>query len=134
MPKDSTCGNCGASLLSEEEVAAARCYVCLDRATGETATRGARREGRIRERERIARARYRANEAAKSCYLSCDEAAAYLRYNSTSGVRQTVRRGELHPIGRGARGTLMFTQAELDRFMRERLKNRRRPRRVTNSD
>lgn len=48
--------------------------------------------------------------------LNTSEAALYLGYKTTSGIRQAVRRGELRPYGRGARSCLLFLTEELDRF------------------
>ena len=56
-----------------------------------------------------------------SPYLTAAEAARYLRYRSASGVRSAVSRGELRPAGAGPRNTLLFTIAELDRFIAARL-------------
>ena len=56
----------------------------------------------------------------ESPYLTTREAAAYLRYRSTAGIRQLVRRGLLTPAGRGPRGTHLFTRAQLDAFVRQR--------------
>jgi len=52
-----------------------------------------------------------------SPYLTTREAADYLRYRTTSGIRMAVLRGELRPAGKGARGALLFTVQELDRFV-----------------
>ena len=52
-----------------------------------------------------------------SPFLTTAEAAAYLRFKTTSGVRMAVRRGELRPAGRGPRGVFLFTIPELDRFV-----------------
>ncbi len=53
-------------------------------------------------------------------YLDTMQAAAFLRFRSASGVRNLVARGELVPVGRGARQCLLFTQEELERFIRAR--------------
>src|ERR1043166_1748432 len=49
--------------------------------------------------------------------LTTAEAAAYLRFRSSSGIRTAVMRGELHPVGAGAKRSHLFTVAELDRFV-----------------
>ena len=49
--------------------------------------------------------------------LSTRDAAAYLRFKSTSGIRTAVMRGELRPCGAGPKACHMFTVAELDRFV-----------------
>src|SRR5262249_22042074 len=49
--------------------------------------------------------------------LTTAEAASYLRFRSTSGIRTAVYRGELHPVGAGPKCCHMFTIAELDRFV-----------------
>ena len=59
-----------------------------------------------------------------SPYLTTAEAAVYLRFRSTSGIRSLVARGELHPIGRGPRQTLLFTPVELDRWLASRYHRR----------
>ena len=53
--------------------------------------------------------------------LTTAEAAAWLGYRSSAGVRAAVARGELRPMGRGARGTYLFDAGELARFVRARL-------------
>ena len=53
----------------------------------------------------------------ESPYLTTAEAAAYLRFRTAAGVRAAVRRGDLVPCGIGPRGTYLFLQAELDRFI-----------------
>ena len=49
--------------------------------------------------------------------LTTRDAAAYLRFRSTSGIRTAVMRGELVPCGGGPKACHMFTVAELDRFV-----------------
>jgi hypothetical protein len=49
--------------------------------------------------------------------LTTREAAHYLRFRSTSGIRTAVMRGELRPCGAGPKACHMFTLAELDRFV-----------------
>ncbi len=49
--------------------------------------------------------------------LTTRDAAAYLRFKSTSGIRTAVMRGELVPCGGGPKACHMFTVAELDRFV-----------------
>src|SRR5262249_24372241 len=41
--------------------------------------------------------------------LTTAEAASYLRFRSTSGIRTAVYRGELHPVGAGPKCCHMFT-------------------------
>jgi hypothetical protein len=53
-------------------------------------------------------------------YVTTREAAEILRYRSPSGIRNAVRRGDLHPAGTGPRGTFLFTIEELERFVRRR--------------
>jgi len=73
------------------------------------------------ERERTAMGRYRDKQLTPSPYLTIDEAAIYLRYNSTSGLRMAIRRGWLKPAGqRGPGGCLLFRKEDLDRFVLER--------------
>src|SRR5258708_39788935 len=55
-----------------------------------------------------------------SPYLTADEAAAYLRFASGSSIRTLVQRGEIAPIGRGARGCLLFTREQLDALVMRR--------------
>src|SRR5436305_5024785 len=52
-----------------------------------------------------------------SMLLTTAEAAAYLRFRSSSGIRTAVMRGELRPVGAGAKRCHLFTIAELDRFV-----------------
>ena len=52
--------------------------------------------------------------------LTTVDAAAYLRFRSTSGIRTAVSRGELKPCGAGPKCCHMFTVAELDRFVASR--------------
>src|SRR5215813_2489741 len=52
--------------------------------------------------------------------LTTAEAAAYLRFRSTSGIRTAVYRGELRPVGAGPKCCHLFTIAELDRFVSNR--------------
>ena len=61
-------------------------------------------------------------QRAASPYLTTAEAAAYLRFRSTSGVRSAVARGELIPSlsGAGPRGGHLFLRQYLDRFLIER--------------
>jgi hypothetical protein len=49
--------------------------------------------------------------------LTTRDAAAYLRFRSTSGIRTAVMRGELRPCGAGPKACHMFTLDELDRFV-----------------
>ena len=49
--------------------------------------------------------------------LTTREAADYLRFRSTSGIRTAVMRGELRPCGAGPKCCHMFNVAELDRFV-----------------
>src|SRR5215510_16002266 len=49
--------------------------------------------------------------------LTTAEAARYLRFRSTSGIRTAVYRGELRPVGAGPKCCHLFTLAELDRFV-----------------
>ncbi len=49
--------------------------------------------------------------------FSTRDAANYLRFKSTSGIRTTVMRGELVPCGAGPKACHMFTIDELDRFV-----------------
>ncbi len=63
----------------------------------------------------------------ESPYLTTAEAADYLRYRSTSGVRSAVQRGELKPCGVGPKNTLLFTRQELDRFVSARMRRYRSP-------
>jgi hypothetical protein len=49
--------------------------------------------------------------------LTTAEACRYLRYQTDSGIRNAVRRGELVPVGWGPRGKHLFTVAELDRLV-----------------
>jgi hypothetical protein len=49
--------------------------------------------------------------------LTTREAAHYLRFRSSSGIRTAVARGELTPLGAGAKGSHLFTRGELDRFV-----------------
>jgi hypothetical protein len=49
--------------------------------------------------------------------LTTRDAANYLRFKSTSGIRTAVMRGELCPCGAGPKACHMFTVAELDRFV-----------------
>ena len=53
--------------------------------------------------------------------LTTVEAAAWLGFQTTSGIRRLVARGQLHPIGRGARNTYLFSRTELAQFARSRL-------------
>jgi hypothetical protein len=58
----------------------------------------------------------------ESPYLTCEEAAAYLRFDVSgpdpgSAVRKLVQRGELRPAGRGGRGKLLFRREQLDRWL-----------------
>ena len=50
-------------------------------------------------------------------YLTTAEAAHYLRFRSTSGIRTAVLRGELRPAGAGPKCCHLFTVDELDRFV-----------------
>lgn len=56
----------------------------------------------------------------ESPYLTTREAAEYLRYKSTAGIRQLVRRGELRPAGIGPNRCHLFTRKELDAFVKRR--------------
>jgi Helix-turn-helix domain len=49
--------------------------------------------------------------------LTTREAADYLRFRSTSGIRTAVMRGELRPCGAGPKCCHMFNVGELDRFV-----------------
>ncbi len=49
--------------------------------------------------------------------LTTRDAAQYLRFRSTSGIRTAVMRGELRPCGAGPKACHMFTVDELDRFV-----------------
>ena len=49
--------------------------------------------------------------------LTTRDAANYLRFRSTSGIRTAVMRGELRPCGAGPKACHMFNIAELDRFV-----------------
>ena len=49
--------------------------------------------------------------------LTTRDAADYLRFRSTSGIRTAVMRGELKPCGGGPKACHMFTVGELDRFV-----------------
>ncbi len=53
-------------------------------------------------------------------YLTSAEAAAYLRFRGSSGIRAAVRRRELLPDRAGPRGVHLFTKETLDRFVRAR--------------
>lgn len=61
-----------------------------------------------------------------SPYLTTAEAAEYLRYQSTAGIRCAVRRGELVPAGAGPRGCHLFHREDLDTFARKRAQARGR--------
>src|ERR1700710_2954094 len=50
-------------------------------------------------------------------YMTTAEAARYLRFRSTSGIRTAVLRGELHPAGAGRKCCHLFTVDELNRFV-----------------
>ncbi len=52
--------------------------------------------------------------------LNTAEAAEYLRFRSTSGIRNAVARGQLRPIGAGAKRSHLVTVDELHRFVSER--------------
>lgn len=52
--------------------------------------------------------------------LTTRDAADYLRFRSTSGIRTAVLRGELRPCGAGPKACHMFTVTELDRFVSDR--------------
>ncbi len=56
----------------------------------------------------------------RSPYLTTAEAAEYLRYRTTSGIRMAVSRGLLRPAGTGPRGVYLFTREELDWFVARR--------------
>ena len=60
----------------------------------------------------------------RSPFYTTEEAAAYLHFATTSGIRCAVHRGELHPAGVGPHGTLLFVREELDRFVFARGANR----------
>ena len=49
-------------------------------------------------------------------WLTTAEAAEYLRYRSTQGVRDAVRRGQLRAYRRGR--TYLFLQEDLDAYLR----------------
>ena len=53
--------------------------------------------------------------AVTSPYLTCTEAAAYLR-TTVQGVYALVKRRRLHPMP-GRPGRLLFTREALDRFL-----------------
>ena len=55
--------------------------------------------------------------ATREPLLTTWEAARYLRYRSSSGIRTAVARGELRPHGAGPKGCHLFTLAELERFV-----------------
>jgi hypothetical protein len=57
------------------------------------------------------------NAPAHPPLLTTRDAAAYLRFRSTSGIRTAVMRRELVPCGGGPKACHMFTVAELDRFV-----------------
>src|SRR5262249_51774101 len=61
-----------------------------------------------------------ANDNRVEPYLTTEEARVYLRFQTTSGIRTAVMRGELVPAGAGPRGTHLFTREELDRWVRVR--------------
>jgi len=51
-------------------------------------------------------------------FLTTPEAADYLGFRTTGGVRKAVKEGRLRPIGRrGGTGPYVFTVAELNRFL-----------------
>jgi len=76
--------------------------------TGDGAERGANHSGAEATRDR-----------ALDGYLPTPEAARYLGFQSTSGVRKAVMEGRLRAVGRrGGIGPLLFTRSELDRFAR----------------
>lgn len=52
--------------------------------------------------------------------LTIAEAAEYLGYRTTAGVRGLVKKQLLRPCGRGARDQHLFELAELDRYTRDR--------------
>lgn len=53
-----------------------------------------------------------------SPYLTCSEAAAYLR-KTVQAVYALVKRGRLHPMP-GSPGRLLFTRDALDRYLNTR--------------
>jgi excisionase family DNA binding protein len=55
------------------------------------------------------------NQPVVSPYLTCEEAAAYLR-TTRQGVYSLVKRGRLHPMP-GSPGKLLFTREALDRYL-----------------
>jgi hypothetical protein len=60
--------------------------------------------------------------------LTTEQAAAYLGFQTAQGIRHLVYSGELAPDGRGYRGSYMFRQDTLDRWIKvrqERLNERR---------
>src|SRR6266545_4999058 len=59
-----------------------------------------------------------------SPYLTAAEAATYLRFRSSSGIRTAVWRGELQPSGIGPKGAHMFRVEDLDCFLEDRLRRR----------
>ena len=59
-------------------------------------------------------------------YYTTAEAAEYLRYRSSSGVRSAVARGALTPAGKWPRNVLLFTREELDAFVARRARCARR--------
>ena len=54
----------------------------------------------------------------RSALFTTVEAAEFLRYRTASGIRTAVVRGLLVPFGSGPRGTHLFTEHELMRFVR----------------
>ncbi len=59
-------------------------------------------------------------------FLTTREAAAYLGYKTSSGIRNLVMRCELEPDGIGARKTLLFRKSTLDDLACRRLELKRR--------
>ena len=49
--------------------------------------------------------------------LTIAEAAEYLGYRTTAGIRGLVRKQQLKPCGRGARDQHLFELPELDRYV-----------------
>jgi hypothetical protein len=54
-------------------------------------------------------------------YMTTTEAADYLRYHTSGGIRMAVRRGWLVAAGRGPRNVLLFRREDLDAFAAARL-------------
>ena len=61
-----------------------------------------------------------------SPYLTTAEAAQYLRFKMSAGIRSAVRRGDLVPAGTGPRGCHLFHRVDLDGFTQRRSRNHKR--------